>query len=545
MTCARSPSTGPGCSRAPPAAPTGCRRGSSCRSGRAAGSSPADAAGQNLPARGREGRSRVCRQRLDRHAARARRTLEPAARTADPWPGKPIGAPALEVFSRQLSAATQWKQLRGIRTTNERAASATAPAAAPPARSASATPARARSAATTRPSSCACAASSTHPGQPRAVVNGEYVTFRGRLRGGWIPAAGALVELQVYTRGAWRTFAQPRAPTQTAAGATSTASRPIRGSARVPLPRPHPPPGRLPVRDRRLAHRPRPRARPLTGRSRNFRPVGGYRARRGLRPPTKERSPMTLAAPATRPAQLRQRHRQPRAVHRARRHRLRRRHAAAQQRRPRAAAQQRRRHQRATHAAPCAAATSATAPSALSDLAASTRSTPAPARPAPPARPARTPSTYRAMIDRAGGPQRAATLGTRSTTARRTSTASSSRPTSAAAPTRRRSPRYRTARSLEEPPAGRITVHPAAAQRAREDLRRRRQPGRGAVSPDRRLLTLRGRALARSRGATTASAQRRPPGKVDCSRRPLGGFKGCGPDHVRRAAAVRRSPQAP
>ena len=33
------------------------------------------------------------------------------------------------------------------------------------------------------------------------MINGEYVTFRGRLNGGWIPATGALVELQVRTRG--------------------------------------------------------------------------------------------------------------------------------------------------------------------------------------------------------------------------------------------------------------------------------------------------------------------------------------------------------
>jgi len=45
----------------------------------------------------------------------------------------------------------------------------------------------------------------------RSVINGEFVTFRGRLRGGWLPPAGALVELQVYSRGQWRTFAQPRA----------------------------------------------------------------------------------------------------------------------------------------------------------------------------------------------------------------------------------------------------------------------------------------------------------------------------------------------
>ena len=45
----------------------------------------------------------------------------------------------------------------------------------------------------------------------RSVVTGNYVRFRGHLRGGWLPAGGVLVELQVRTRGKWRTFAQPRA----------------------------------------------------------------------------------------------------------------------------------------------------------------------------------------------------------------------------------------------------------------------------------------------------------------------------------------------
>ena len=49
----------------------------------------------------------------------------------------------------------------------------------------------------------------------RTVINGEYVIFRGKLAGGWIPATGTLVELQVYSRGSWRTFAQPRASATT------------------------------------------------------------------------------------------------------------------------------------------------------------------------------------------------------------------------------------------------------------------------------------------------------------------------------------------
>ena len=54
-------------------------------------------------------------------------------------------------------------------------------------------------------------AASTFEPSRRRVVNGEYITFRGRLRGGLIPPGGKLVELQVFTRRRWRTFAQPRA----------------------------------------------------------------------------------------------------------------------------------------------------------------------------------------------------------------------------------------------------------------------------------------------------------------------------------------------
>src|SRR3954447_1911609 len=45
----------------------------------------------------------------------------------------------------------------------------------------------------------------------KRVVNGETARFHGRLRGGHIPAAGKLVELQVRLRSKWRTFATTRA----------------------------------------------------------------------------------------------------------------------------------------------------------------------------------------------------------------------------------------------------------------------------------------------------------------------------------------------
>lgn len=44
----------------------------------------------------------------------------------------------------------------------------------------------------------------------KRLDNGEAVTLSGRLRGGKIPPAGALLELQVFTRGSWRPFAAPR-----------------------------------------------------------------------------------------------------------------------------------------------------------------------------------------------------------------------------------------------------------------------------------------------------------------------------------------------
>jgi hypothetical protein len=45
----------------------------------------------------------------------------------------------------------------------------------------------------------------------RRVLNGEAVTFRGKLRGLPVPADGKLVELQVYLSGRWQTFRTTRA----------------------------------------------------------------------------------------------------------------------------------------------------------------------------------------------------------------------------------------------------------------------------------------------------------------------------------------------
>jgi hypothetical protein len=49
----------------------------------------------------------------------------------------------------------------------------------------------------------------------RSVVNGEEITFHGRLKGGYLPATSKLVELQALTRGRWITFGTARANPRT------------------------------------------------------------------------------------------------------------------------------------------------------------------------------------------------------------------------------------------------------------------------------------------------------------------------------------------
>jgi hypothetical protein len=54
-------------------------------------------------------------------------------------------------------------------------------------------------------------AASTLAASRRRVLNRQAVLFYGRLLGGPIPQIGRTVDLQAYYRGAWRTFATPRA----------------------------------------------------------------------------------------------------------------------------------------------------------------------------------------------------------------------------------------------------------------------------------------------------------------------------------------------
>ena len=87
----------------------------------------------------------------------------------------------------------------------------------------------------------------------RSVVNGEDVTFRGRLRGRRSRATGKLIELQARARGRWLTFRTVRANART--GRWRYTYR-FSGDAReraLPVPRPGPQGGGLPLRDGSLA----------------------------------------------------------------------------------------------------------------------------------------------------------------------------------------------------------------------------------------------------------------------------------------------------
>jgi hypothetical protein len=53
-------------------------------------------------------------------------------------------------------------------------------------------------------------ASTTFRAGQRFALNGEKVTFSGRLRGRPLQNSGKLVELQAHVRGRWRTFATAR-----------------------------------------------------------------------------------------------------------------------------------------------------------------------------------------------------------------------------------------------------------------------------------------------------------------------------------------------
>jgi hypothetical protein len=87
-------------------------------------------------------------------------------------------------------------------------------------------------------------ASATLRASRRFVPRGGRVTFAGRLRGGYVPPRGKLVELQATDRGRWRTFALVRSNRRGA----FRYRYPLLGLRALRLPRPRALRARLPLR---------------------------------------------------------------------------------------------------------------------------------------------------------------------------------------------------------------------------------------------------------------------------------------------------------
>ena len=68
------------------------------------------------------------------------------------------------------------------------------------------------------------------------VVNGEGVTFRGRLRGRPFPASGKLIEVQARARGRWLTFGTTRAHAGTGRWSLPYRFSATRGNGALPVP---------------------------------------------------------------------------------------------------------------------------------------------------------------------------------------------------------------------------------------------------------------------------------------------------------------------
>lgn len=157
----------------------------------------------------RQGNRRHCRFKLaHRVPVELGRPITLRARLVSQ--GRPIGNQLVEVWQRVRMAGAKWQQAGAVQT--DRRGRVRYKAQPGPARKLRfrfpGTPFVRGDNATIR---LDVQAKSSIRVSRRSVVNGEYVTFHGALKGRPIPAQGALVELQVRSRGKWRTFAQPRA----------------------------------------------------------------------------------------------------------------------------------------------------------------------------------------------------------------------------------------------------------------------------------------------------------------------------------------------
>ena len=123
--------------------------------------------------------------------------------------GKPIAHQALEVWQRVAVAGATWQQIGTVQT-NARGRIRYLTEPGPARKLRFRYPGTPHMRGDNAVVALRVQAKSTLNASRRSVINGEYVMFRGRLKSKPVPPAGLLVELQVRSRGKWRTFAQPR-----------------------------------------------------------------------------------------------------------------------------------------------------------------------------------------------------------------------------------------------------------------------------------------------------------------------------------------------
>jgi hypothetical protein len=124
--------------------------------------------------------------------------------------GKPLAGQRVEVWSRLATSGTQWERAATVKTGKAGRFRYTAHRG-PARRIRFRYPGSEHLRGDTATVDLRVPAQTSLRVSRRNVINGEYAVFRGRVAGRWIPPEGTLVELQVYTRARWRTFAQPRA----------------------------------------------------------------------------------------------------------------------------------------------------------------------------------------------------------------------------------------------------------------------------------------------------------------------------------------------
>jgi hypothetical protein len=160
-------------------------------------------------ARGSRGKRRYRIKLVEKPQARYGRTIPLRGRLTSPG-GNPLPGRDVRVYEQTKLAAAPWRLIATVRTS--RNGRFTFKALRGPSRTlrfrfGGSDTIRGR----TADVRLGVRASTTLIASRRHVVNGEDVTFRGRLRGWRPPSTGKLVELQAYARGHWLTFRTVRA----------------------------------------------------------------------------------------------------------------------------------------------------------------------------------------------------------------------------------------------------------------------------------------------------------------------------------------------